>query len=65
MIFAFFDWGWGIWDGRGWERMGEDGRGWERMGEDGRGWKRMREEGEDGEDGWGLPAVFEEVALGA
>ena len=55
MIFAFFDWGWGIWDGRGWERMGEDGRGW----------KRMREEGEDGEDGWGLPAAFEEVALGA
>ena len=58
--------------------MGEDGRGWERMGEDGRGWKRMREEGEGGEDGeegeegegvgedeWGLPAVFEEVALGA
>ena len=49
--------------------------GWERMGEDGRGWKRMREEGEGGEDGeegegggedgWGLPAVFEEVALGA
>ena len=45
------------------------------MGEDGRGWKRMREEGEGGEDGeegegvgedgWDLPAVFEEVALGA
>ena len=71
MIFAFFDWGWVY--GMGW-----DGMGWERMEEDGRGWKRMREEGEEGEDGedgedgegvgedgWDLPAVFEEVALGA
>ena len=47
MIFAFFDWGWGIWDG------GEEGEG---MGEEGRGWEGM---------GGGLPAVFEEVALGA
>ena len=56
-------------------RLGMGYMGWERMGEDGRGWKRMREEGEGGEDGeegegvggdeWGLPAVFEEVALGA
>ena len=52
MIFAFFDWGWGIWDGRG-------GRGWEGTGEDGRGG------GGGEEDGWDLPAVFEEVALGA
>ena len=50
----------------GWERMGEDGRGRERMERRGRGWERMGEEGEGvGGDGWGLPAVFEEVALGA
>ena len=58
MIFAFFDWGWVY-------GMGEDGRGWERMREEGGG----GEDGEEGEgvggDGWDLPAVFEEVALGA
>ena len=39
------------------------------MEEDGRGWERREGMGEEGEgvrgDGWGLPAVFEEVALGA
>ena len=39
--------------------MGEDG-------EDERGRERTGGEGEGvGGDGWGLPAVFEEVALGA
>ena len=47
--FCFFRLGMGLWEGRGGKRMREDG-----------------EEGEGvGEDGWDLPAVFEEVALGA
>ena len=64
--FCFFRLGMGY---MGWERMGEDGRGWKRMEEDGRGGRGGGRTGEEGEgvrgDGWGLPAVFEEVALGA
>ena len=62
MLFSIGDGVYGMAErrGRGWGRRGEDGRGWEGVGEE------TREEGEGvGGDGWGLPAVFEEVALGA